>query len=377
MSTAYPGEKEGLILRLTRVLYQPLTYSPLFFWGRPGAQDMMSFCHQFAALLNAGIPILKGLLILEKQANNPRLKHGIKKVALHVENGHSLTEAMAQVQEVFSPFCVGMVDAGEMGGKLDKTMHRLALHYEKKNHLEKKIKTATAYPKFILLVILGVVVFLLSSVLPSFAGTFSSMGVELPLSTRVIMSLGMLIQVSWPYLLIGGAMAYLASYLLLKMDKVAYYAGHMQLHLPLFGILYRKLLVARFCRTFSILLGSGVTLLTTLELSKNVVVNRVFVERVAEMRNAVIRGESVASALSATKLFPLTVIGMVDVGEQSGKLDDMLSRAADLYESEVNYVVDRLGSLLEPALVILLAVVVGGIVLSVFLPLFGVFELYL
>lgn len=375
MSPIYPGEKGAFLLHLTRVLHQPVPFSLL--WGRPCAQDMMGFCHQFAALLNAGIPVLTGLLILEKQTDNPRLKHGVKRVAFHVENGHSLAEAMAQVQEVFSPFCVGMVDAGEMGGMLDKTMHRLALHYEKKNHLEKKIKTATAYPKFIFLVILGVVVFLLSFVMPSFAGTFNSMGVELPLFTQFLMSLGGWIRVSWPYLLFAGAIVYLVLCSLLKMDKVAYYAGHMQLRLPLFGLLYRKLLVARFCRTFSTLLGSGVTLLTALELSKNVVVNRVFVERVAEMRNAIVRGESVASALSAAKIFPLMVIGMVDVGEQSGKLDEMLRRAADLYESEVNYVVDRLGSLLEPALVIFLAVVVGGIVLSVFLPLFGVFELYL
>ena len=372
---AYMLEVKLIIFRLTTALRQPVLL--FFLWGRPSAQELMSFCYQFAALLNAGITVVGGLVILEKQAGNPRLKHGLRAVASRVEYGHSLTEALAQEQKVFSPFFVGMVDAGETGGFLDETMLRLGLHYEIKNDLEKKIKGATAYPKFVLLVILGVVVFLLTFVMPSFAGTFASMGVEAPLPTRVLISIGEGMRTYWHFVLTGGATVYIVFYAMLKLEKVGYYADHLRLRVPLFGLLERKVMVAKFCRTLSTLLGSGVGLLVALELAKNVVANRVYAERIGAMEGSIIRGESVAATLTAASIFPLFVTGMVDVGEQSGKLEEMLSRAADLYESDVNYVVDRLGSMLEPALVIFLALVVGGIVLSVFLPLFGVFDLYL
>ncbi len=363
------------MFNIPAVLRQPM---PLFFLrGRPGARELMSFCYQFAALLNAGITVLTGLEILTKQADNSRLKLGLRAVTRRVEYGQSLAEALAQEQKIFSPFFVGMIDAGETGGVLGETMQRLGIHYEKKSDLEKKIKTATAYPKFVFLVILGVVAFLLAFVLPSFAGTFAGMGVEPPLPTKVLMAIGEGMRTYWQLILATGAGVYLIIFGVLKTKIGSYYADQLWLCLPLFGILYRKVMVARFCRTLSTLIGSGVGLLAALELTKNVVDSRVFAERIAKMSGSIIRGESVAATLAGTSIFPLLVTGMVNVGEQAGRLDEMLTRVADLYESEINYVVERLGSLLEPALVIFLSLVVGGIVLSVFLPLFGVFDLYL
>ncbi len=372
--TALPQAK-AFLSRLAATLGQPLPFHILF--RRPGAREMMNLCHQFATLLNAGITVLTSLEMLEQQADNLRLKHGLRDVYNRVEHGQSLAEALSHEGKIFSPFFVGMIYAGETGGVLDETLQRLAQYYEKKNDLERKIKGATAYPKFVLLVILGVVVFLLTFVLPSFAGTFALMGMEAPLPTRLLIAIGEGIRSYWQLLLAAGAAAYLAFNALLKTSKLGYFADYLRLRMPVFGILQRKLMVARFCHTLGTLLGSGVGLLTALDLAKNVVANRVYAKRIGEMNSSIMRGMSVAATLSAASIFPLFVTGMVNVGEQSGKLEEMLGWAADLYELEVNYVVDRLGSLLEPALVILLALVVGGIVLSVFLPLFGVFDLYL
>lgn len=366
---------EGFLLRLVKVMRQPVPF--FFLWGRPGARELMNFCHQFAALLHAGITVLSGLEILEKQVQNPRFKHALRVVSRDVEHGMGLAVALQQQRKVFPPFFVGMVDAGETGGKLDETMKRLALHYEKKDELEKKIKAATAYPKFVFVLIVGVVAFLLSFVLPSFAGIFAGMGAEPPLPTRVLIAAGESIAAHWQLLLLSGAAGLLLLLALLKIERVAYYADYLRLRLPLFGLLHRKVMVARFCRTLSTLLGSGVGLLRALELAKNVVDNRVFAGSIDKMENSIIRGESVAATLVGSGIFPLLVTGMVNVGEQSGRLEEMLTRAADLYEGEVYYVADRLGALLEPALVIFLSLVVGGIVLSVFLPLFGIFDLYL
>lgn len=368
-------EVKAFWVRLTATLRQPV---PLFYlWGRPGPRELMSFCYQFAALLDAGIAVVTGLSMLEKQADNNSLKHGLRAVARRVEYGQSLSEALAREPKVFSPFFVGMVDAGETGGVLDVTMQRMGLHYEKKNDLEKNIKTATAYPKFIFFIILGVAAFLLAVVLPSFARTFATMGVEPPLPTRVLIAIGTVMGTHWQLMLAAAAAAYLVFRILLKTKICSYFVDHLRLCLPVFGLLHRKVMVSRFCRTLSTLLGSGVGLLTALELTKNVVDNQVFAKRITEMRGAIIRGESVASTLTAANYFPLFVTGMVNVGEQSGRLEEMLTRAADFYESEINYMVERLSSLLEPALVIFLSLMVGGIVLSVYLPLFGVFDLYL
>jgi len=354
-----------------------IKHTLLFLQGRPGDKALMDFCQQLAAMLSAGIPVLPALLIAEQHAQNYRLRLAIRAAIEHVEQGRSLAEALAREPRIFPAFFTGMVEAGETGGVLDQALQRLAFHYERKNDLDQKIKTATAYPKFVLLVIVGVVIFLLTYVIPAFASTFAVMGVELPLPTGIVIALGEGMRTYW-YLPVGvAAIVFLLSRQILQTNWGAYSFDYLQLHLPLFGQLYRKLLVARFCRTLSAMLSSGIGLLTALELAKNVVQNHFFARRIDRVKTSIVRGEPVAQTLAAAGLFPRLVIGMVHVGEQSGKMDEMLARAAGLYETEVGYVVDRLGTLLEPALVILLSFMVGGIVLSVFLPIFNVFSLYL
>ncbi len=352
--------------------------APFFlFLSRPRTRDLMNFCHQFAVMLGAGITVMSALEILEWHSENPLLKKTIKKVGQRVEKGKSLTEAVAEEEKIFPPFFKGMVEAGETGGELDKAMQQLALHFERKSDLEQKIKTATAYPIFVFLIIIVVVAFLLVFVIPTFAGTFTGMGVDPPLPTRLLITAGKGLRVYWYLVIAGGVAIYLLFRRLLKTKKGGYYRDRLLFRLPLFGRIYHKMMVARFCRALSSLLGSGVGLLTALDLAKNVVDNNAFRKRINLVKEDIIRGEAIAGTLSAAGFFPFLVIGMVDVGEQSGKMEEMFARAADLYESEVNYVIDRLSSLVEPVLIIFLSLVVGGIVLSVFLPLFNIFDLYL
>ena len=362
----------SFLLRITTALGQPVLLHP-----RPGLGDLMHFCQQFAAMLSAGISVISALEILQKQAANIRLKKGIGSVSRHVEQGKTMAQALAEEKEIFSPFFAGMVEAGETGGALDQTIQLLALYFEKKRDLEEKIKTATAYPKFVFLIILGLLVLLLTLILPSFSGIYSGMGVEPPLATKLLFSTGESLRANWHLLLMAGVVTCLLLKRVLKTDRGKYYSDYLKLRLPLFGPLYHKVTLARFCRILSTLLGSGVGLLIALEQAKNVVNNRIYTERIGVVKESVIRGETVTKTLAAAGLFPLLVIGMVNVGEQSGRLDQMLARTADLFEAEVNYTVERLGSLLEPALVIFISLVVGGIVLAVFLPLFSIFELYL
>lgn len=344
---------------------------------RPEIRDFMNFCHQFAAMLSAGIPVLAGLDILGEQTESYSLREGIRAAARRVEQGNSLSEALRQGEKLFSPFFLGMIEAGETGGILDQTMERLALHLKNKFELEQKVKTATIYPKLIFLFILGVVAFLLAFIVPAFAETFRGMGAELPLPTRALIFLGNGLRACWYFLILGAAAGYMIFLRVAKMQRVVSCLDRLRLRLPLFGRLYYKMMLVQFCQTFSAMLGSGVDILRVLDLLKNVINNSIFSERIHEIKESIIKGEGVAETLTTAGIFPRLIIGMASVGEQAGRLEEMLGRAADLYESEVSYTAERLGALIEPVLILFLALIVGGIMLSVFLPLFNIFSLYL
>ncbi len=343
----------------------------------PEIRDFMNFCHQFAAMLSAGIPVLSGLEILGEQTESFRLREGIRAAARRIEQGSSLTEALLQDKKLFPPFFLGMVEAGEAGGILDQAMQRLALHFKNKYDLEQKIKTATIYPKLIFLLILGVVAFLLAFIIPSFAETFQGMGAVLPLPTRLLILMGKGLRAHWHLVILVTAAAYLFILRAKKTKNIAYFFDWFRLRQPLFGRLHHKMMLAQFCRIFSAMLGSGVDILKALDLLKNVINNSVFDAHIQDIKQAIIEGAGVAETLAAAGIFPRLIIGMASVGEQAGRLEEMLARAADLYESEVNYVAERLGALIEPTLILFLALLVGGIMLSVFLPLFNIFNLYL
>ncbi|HHU77093.1 MAG TPA: type II secretion system F family protein, partial [Firmicutes bacterium] len=247
---------------------------------RPGVQDFMTFSQQFAAMLAAGIPVLTGLEILGEQTESRWLRNGIKAAARRVEQGNTLTEALQQEGKLFSPFFLGMIEAGEAAGILDQTMQRLALHFKNRHDLEQKIRTATIYPKFVFLFILGVAAFLLTFIVPAFADTFQGMGAKIPLPTRLLIVMGKGLRTYWYLLFLAGIVFYLLYLRVAKTKKGVFYLDWLRLRLPLFGHLYYKMMLAQFCQIFSAMLGSGVDILRALDLLKNVVNNSVFHERI-------------------------------------------------------------------------------------------------
>ncbi|HAP32417.1 MAG TPA: type II secretion system protein GspF, partial [Firmicutes bacterium] len=270
---------------MIEAMFKRIVYPPLhFLQGRPGAKALMDFCHQLAIMLSAGMPLLPALLIAAQHAQNHRLRLAIRSAIYSVEQGRSLAEALAREPRIFSAFFTNMVEAGEIGGVLDQALQRLAFHYERKNDLEQKIKTATAYPKFVLLIIVGVVIFLLTFVIPAFAATFAVIGVELPLATSIVIALGEWMGTYWHLLAGGAAVIYLLLRQMLRTSWGTLSFSYLKLHLPLYGQLHRKLLVARFCRTLGAMLSSGIGLLRALELAKNVVQNRFFALRIDRVK---------------------------------------------------------------------------------------------
>ena len=235
--------------RFLTALYHP--FPLIFLHRRPGVRDNMNFCRQFAVMLSAGIPVLAGLEILEKQTESAMLKQGIRTAAQSVEKGSSLKEALLQRKDLFSPFFTGMVDAGETGGILERTMQRLACYFHNKYDLEQKIKSATAYPKLVFCIIFTVAVFLLVFVIPSFDSTFASMGVELPLPTRLLIAIGKGLHTYWPFIITGCAAGYLVLCRIMKTEKFIYLRDRLRLRLPLMGHLYHKMMIAQFCRNLS------------------------------------------------------------------------------------------------------------------------------
>jgi type IV pilus assembly protein PilC len=361
------AERGGILKRAWRALLRK----------PPGTRDLMNFCHQFASLLSSGIPVLTSMEILAKQLEPPALKDGIRAAIYRVEEGDSLAEALSTRKDIYSPFFIGMIKAAEASGTLDQALFRLAHHFKNKDLLEQKIKAATNYPKLVFFLVLVVVVLLIAFVIPNFERTFINMGVEPPLITKILLSIGTWIRLYWQQLIAGVLVSALALLKISKIDKFAYYRDLILMRLPLFGQLNRKIAIAQYCRVLSTMLSSGVELLAALALAANVVDNTYFNEQLKGAESRLLRGEGVAKALAASDFFPPLVIGMISVGEESGTLDNMLAKAAEIYETDVNFLADRLGVLLEPALIIFLSLLVGGVVLSVFVPLFNIFDIYI
>lgn len=346
------------------------------FWKpRVQTRDLMVFCHQFAAMVSAGITFLDSLRILAQQTEQPLLKQKIGDIAARVEKGFSLGDSFRAHSDVFPPLMINMVEAGESGGVFGIVLERLAVHFEKQENLEQKIRSATLYPKVIICVIFLVVIFMLVFVLPSFVGIFESMAVNVPPLTRFLILSGEVLASYW-YLFLF-ALIVLALFLkkVLKTKRGVFIYDRLLLDLPLFNSLYRKMILARFCRTLSTLLRSGVNLLTSLQLVEKVMGNRIAAAAVQRVTSAIMQGQTAAEALATENIFPSMVVEMARVGEETGKLGDMLVRAADYFEDEGSRIVERLGSMLEPVLILIMAGIIGLIALSVLLPMFEIYQM--
>ncbi len=340
------------------------------FGGRVSRRALAVFTRQFSTMLNAGLPLLTCLEILGKQTESPALRKVLLEVRGDVEGGLSLADALRRQPKVFDNLYVNMVESGETGGALDVILMRLATYLEKSAALMRKIRGAMIYPVIISLVAVGAIAVMLLFVLPIFARMFEGVGAELPAMTRLVMAISSFAQV-WA---IPGTIIFIAVFTILrrwhKTESGAKAMDPIFLKVPVFGDLTRKQSIARFSRTLSTLLSSGVPIIDALEITARSSGNWVVEDAILRARTSIKGGENIADPLTKTSVFPPMVTQMIAIGEASGGLDEMLSKVADFYDAEVDQAVENLTSALEPIIMVVLGGIVGFLVISMYLPIF-------
>jgi type IV pilus assembly protein PilC len=338
--------------------------------GRIPTRDVVVFTRQFATMINAGLPLVQSLDILAQQTENKALSSVTKQVLYDVESGQTLADALDKHRNAFSALYVNMVAAGEAGGILDTILLRLATFLEKNDAIIRKVKGAMIYPGVIFGVAAIAVLVLLVFVIPTFQRMFTESGVALPLPTRFVIALSDLLQGYWWAMLIGAVLLAFGIRRYYKTDRGKFVIDHLLLRMPVLGDLLRKSAVSRFTRTLGTLLSSGVAILDGLEITARTSGNRVIHDAVMESRGSIAGGETVAGPLEKSGVFPPMVTSMIAVGEATGGLDDMLTKIADFYDDEVDAAVAALLSLMEPIMIVVLGVIVGGMIVSMYLPIF-------
>jgi type IV pilus assembly protein PilC len=333
-------------------------------------RDLVIFTRQFATMINAGLPLVQSLNILAQQTENKSLAEVTRTVVYDVEAGNTLADALAKHPKAFPDLFVNMVAAGEAGGILDTILLRLATFLEKNDALIRKVKGAMVYPAVIFSVAGIAISILLIFVIPTFQAMFASVNMELPLPTRVVIGLSEFLIGYWWALIaaVGVGLFAMRQYYQTESGRRNLDAG--LLAAPVLGDLLRKSAVSRFTRTLGTLISSGVSILDGLEITAKTAGNRVVHDAVMESRQSIAGGETIAGPLEKSKVFPPMVISMISVGEQTGGLDEMLSKIADFYDEEVDVAVGALLSLLEPIMIVVLGVLVGGMVVAMYLPIF-------
>ncbi|RMH29717.1 MAG: type II secretion system F family protein [Planctomycetota bacterium] len=333
-------------------------------------RDIVIFTRQFATMINSGLPLVQSLDILAQQTENPKLRKVIQEVLYDVESGHTLADAMRKHPKVFTELFVNMVAAGEAGGILDTILLRLATFLEKNDALVRKIKGAMIYPAVIFTVAGMAVIVLLVFVIPTFQEMFESAGIPLPLPTRIVIGMSKFLQAYWWAVGGGVFLSILGIRQLYQSDAGKLAIDRLLLAMPILGDLQRKAAVARFTRTLGTLVSSGVSILEGLEITAKTAGNRVIHDAVMGSRASIAGGETISGPLKESGVFPPMVVQMINVGEQTGGLDEMLSKIADFYDEEVDAAVEALLSAMEPIMIVVLGVVVGGMIVSMYLPIF-------
>src|SRR5271170_3478891 len=340
-----------------------------FLSGRVKPKVLTTFTRQLATLVDAGLPLLRGLRVLEKQERNATLKRILGELALAIEGGSTFSEALAQHPKVFNRLFVNMVKAGELGGVLEVVLKRLAEFSEKAQKIKGKVKAALFYPIAVLIVAVGIMILLMCFVVPKFKDVFAGMGFKLPWFTLFVMGVSDIIKNN--ILMTAGVLALLVIIFLLfiKTNFGRHLWDKFKLHMPALGPVISKVAISRFTRTLGTLVSSGVPILQALTIVRETAGNVIIANAVNKIHESVKEGETITAPMEGSGVFPPMVVSMVDVGEQTGALPEMLMRIADDYDEEVDNAVAAMTSLLEPIMIIFLAVIVGSIVIAMFLPL--------
>ncbi|KEF33744.1 MULTISPECIES: type II secretion system F family protein [Deinococcus] len=338
----------------------------------PGLKQVAIFSKQLATLINAGVPLVQSLAILQKQIEHKAFQGIVASIRTDVEGGTPLSEAIVKHPKVFNRLYVNLVRAGETSGTLDAILDRIAAFQEKELALRGKIKSAMTYPVMVLVFALGITYFLLTTIVPQFAGILAQLNAPLPAITRLLMAVSDFLKSSG--LLIFGMIGLIvvAYRFIYKTPKGRSAIDDIKLRLPVFGKLLQKSAIASFARTFGLLISSGVNIIESLEITKGTANNAVVEETIENAKNVVMVGEPMSASLATSKVFPPMVVSMVSIGEETGALDSMLGKVGDFYDREVDEAVESLTAAIEPLMIVFLGVIVGTIVAGMFLPMFSI-----
>ncbi len=340
-----------------------------------GLKDIVVFCRQFAALVNSGIPIMRALNILSSQAENKGLADILKQIKDDVEQGVSLSDAFSKHTKIFDRLFVSMIRAGETGGVLDEVLNRISAFMEYRARLSAKIKSAMAYP--VVVSVFAVIIFfiMLTLILPRFSAIFTRLGSDLPAYTQFLINISEFLRSpSCIFLILAIAALTFGFFRIYSTEQGKYFFDKLFLKIPVVGNLVQKIAIARFTRTFSTLIKSGVPILTSLEIVQDSAGNAVVAKTVKNIQEEVKQGGMIHFALERSTVFPPMVISMISVGEETGELDIMLAKVADFYDTEVETGIEALTSMLEPFMMVFLGGMIGAVIVGMYLPMFKIFE---
>ncbi|MGM0841865.1 MAG: type II secretion system F family protein [Bacillota bacterium] len=337
-------------------------------------QHLVIFLRQFATLLQAGVTVVDSTHILAEQTESKALGKALTEIEDELRDGNPLSEAFSRHKKIFEPMLINMLKAGEASGSLDETLEGLATHYEKQHITKQKIISALAYPMVVGVIAIGVVIFLLAAVVPTFVNMLTDFGGELPAITKFVIASSEFMQKFW-YIVILFFVFIAITLAMLRRDKRSkYYLDYAILRIPIFGKMLQKAVLARMTRTLSSLFSSSVPILQALAIVEKVVENEVVARVIGESRRSLEKGTSLTDPMKRHWAFPPLVTQMIAIGEETGSLDSMLAKIADFYEKEVESATDRLKSLIEPLMIVMLAGLVGTIVTSILVPMFEIFN---
>lgn len=337
---------------------------------RVKTRELVIFTRQFATMVNAGLPLVQCLDILSKQSEGARFRTIIASVMHDVESGSTLAESLERHPETFDSLFCNMVDAGEAGGILDDILQRLAGYLEKAEALRRKVKSAMTYPTVVLSVAVGATIFMLLFIIPVFARIFSDFGGKLPLPTQIVLDMSNFLKGYWWALGLGvfGIATGVKRYYRTAAGRIR--IDRMLLRFPVLGEVLRKASIARFTRTLGTMISSGVPILTALDITARTAGNKVIEQAIIATKGSIGEGETIAAPLRESGVFPPMVVQMINVGEETGALDNMLDKIASFYDEEVNVAVDTMTSIIEPIMIVVMGLLVGGMVIAMYLPMF-------
>ena len=338
-------------------------------------KELAVFSRQFATMINSGLSMLRALSILEEQQPNKALREILTEVRLEVESGSALSNSMARHPDIFPPLMVNMIRAGEVGGFLDKVLVQIADNYEAEVRLRGKVKSAMTYPVVVLIMAIVMSIGMLLFIVPTFAGLFTSLGGSLPAPTQALVNLSNFLKVAIVPLIILSVIGMVVWGRVKHTTRVREFIDPLKLKMPVFGNLFRKIALARFCRNLGTMLTSGVPILQSLDIVADTSGNIVIANAVRDVQESVRNGESLTEPLSKHDIFPPMVTQMLSVGEDTGALDTMLHKISDFYDQEVEATTEQLTALIEPIMIAVLGGLVGSMIIALYMPIFKVFDL--